>query len=87
MLQPVTLRGVVTTPETAFGHVVRELRLERDLSQEGLSFVCGRHRTYVSLLERGQSSPTLGTLWMVADALEVPASEIVRRIEDRLAGA
>lgn len=68
---------------SAFGNVVRELRLERGLSQEALSFACGRHRTYVSLLERGHSSPTLDTLWVIADALGVKPSEIVVRVERR----
>jgi transcriptional regulator with XRE-family HTH domain len=69
--------------DRAFGEVLRELRQERGLSQEGLSFACERHRTYVSLLERGRSSPSLGTLWMLAKALEVRPSEIVRRVELR----
>jgi len=33
----------------AFGEVLRELRHERGLSQDALSFACGRHRTHVSL--------------------------------------
>jgi transcriptional regulator with XRE-family HTH domain len=68
---------------SAFGDVVRELRLRRGLSQEALSFACGRHRTYVSLLERGRSSPTLDTLWMLAAALGVKPAEIVSRVERR----
>lgn len=70
-----------TALEIAFGSVIRELREERGLSQEELSFACGRHRTYVSLIERGKSSPTIQTLWMLAEALEVLPSEIVRRAE------
>ncbi len=68
---------------TAFGEVVRALRLERGISQEQLGFACGRHRTYISALERGTSSPTLDTLWTVAAALDVSSSELVRRIEGR----
>lgn len=68
---------------SAFGEVMRELRQERGLSQEMLGFECARHRTYVSGLERGNSSPTLDTLWLVADALGVSPTEFVRRIESR----
>lgn len=72
-----------TALETAFGEVIKELREERGLSQEALSFACGRHRTYVSLIERGRNSPTIKTLWMLAGGLEVLPSEIVRRVEER----
>lgn len=68
----------------AFGEVLRELRLVQGLSQEELSFAAGRHRTYVSLLERGKNSPSLNTLWLLADALAVRPSEIVARIEKRI---
>lgn len=71
--------------DTTFGEVIRELRLERGLSQEDLSFATGRHRTYVSLIERGRSSPTIRTLWLLAEALEVRPSEIIKRIERRTA--
>ena len=68
----------------AFGEVLRELRNQRGLSQEALSFACERHRTYVSILERGLNSPSLSTIWMFADALGVKPSEIVRRVETRV---
>jgi transcriptional regulator with XRE-family HTH domain len=67
--------------DESFGRVLRELRLERRLSQEALSFACGRHRTYVSLLERGRNGPSLETVWRLAEALEISPSELVRRVE------
>ena len=76
---------MASTREQALGLAIRQFREARGLSQEALSFACQRHRTYVSLIERGKSSPTMTTLWMLAEALEVPPSEIVRRAED-LAG-
>jgi transcriptional regulator with XRE-family HTH domain len=73
-----------TELEHAFGQVIRELREKRGLSQEALSFECGRHRTYVSLIERGKNSPSIQTLWLLAAALQVRPSEIVRRVEKQL---
>jgi transcriptional regulator with XRE-family HTH domain len=70
----------------AFGTVVRRLRLARGLSQEDLSFAAGRHRTYVSLLERGRNSPSLDTLWLLAQALEISPTEIVKRVEREVQG-
>jgi transcriptional regulator with XRE-family HTH domain len=73
-----------TDLQAAFGRVIRELRTKAGLSQEALSFLCERHRTYVSLIERGRNSPSITTLWMLAGALEVSASEIIRRVEREL---
>jgi transcriptional regulator with XRE-family HTH domain len=67
--------------EIEFGRVIRELRHETGLSQEALSFACGRHRTYVSLIERGKNSPSIKTVWLLAEALGVAPSEILRRVE------
>lgn len=42
--------------EKAFGKIIRELRLERNLSQEKLSELSGLDRSYVSELERGEKT-------------------------------
>ena len=70
----------------AFGEVIRELRQDRNLSQEELSFSCGRHRTYVSLLERGRNTPTIETVWRIAEALEVSAVDLIAAVQERLDG-
>jgi transcriptional regulator with XRE-family HTH domain len=70
--------------EIVFGQVIRELREKQGLSQEQLSFAAARHRTYVSLIERGRNSPSIRTLWLLADALGVEPSDIIRRVQKRL---
>lgn len=67
--------------DAGFGAVLRTLRLQRGLSQEALAHACGRHPTYISLLERGKNSPSLRTLFLLADGLGVKAEEIVQRVE------
>lgn len=64
-----------------FGVVLRDLRTRRGLSQEELAHEAGTDRSSVSLWERGLHSPSLDTLFALAGALGVSASEIVRRIE------
>lgn len=68
--------------ENLFGQILRELRIEKGISQEDLGFKSGYHRTYISLLERGQKNPSLQTIFRLAKALEISPSEIIRRIEN-----
>lgn len=71
------------SPTAAFGEVLRELRTAAGLSQEALAHECGRHRTYISMLERGINRPSLDTVFLLADALGVRASDLVRKVEKR----
>ena len=64
-----------------FGQALRQLRLERGMSQEELGFASGYHRTYISLLERGKKSPSLQTIFQLAKALNVEPSQMVERVQ------
>jgi transcriptional regulator with XRE-family HTH domain len=74
-------------PVKAFGQALREIRKGRDISQEQLAFDCGFDRTYISMVERGVRSPTIRSLVRLAEVLQVPASEIVLRMEALLKDA
>lgn len=65
----------------AFGLAVREARQAIDLSQEALAEAAGLDRTYVSSLERGHRNPTLATQERLAQALGVPASQLIQTAE------
>ena len=58
-------------PRIAFGKRLRELRLEREVSQEKLAELAGLHRNYVGVLERGEQSATLDAICKLAAALKV----------------
>ncbi len=71
--------------ERLFGRILQELRTERGLSQEELGFESNYHRTYISQLERGQKNPSLKAIFRLAEALGITPSEMIRRIESRVA--
>ncbi len=73
------------TPEEALGQALRDARLKVGLSQEALGEACDRHRTYVSLLERGKHSPSIKTLFSMAEVLGTTPSRLLRRVEELLA--
>jgi transcriptional regulator with XRE-family HTH domain len=64
-----------------FGLTLRDLREERGLTQEHLSFKAGLHRTYVGLMERGLKSPTIVTVVRLANALDMKPSAMLRKME------
>ena len=66
------------------GEVIRNQRRERGLSQERFGELAGMHRTYVGMLERGEKNITLANIVKVAQALEMPASELLRLAEEQL---
>ena len=52
-----------------FGEKVREIRKEKGLSQEQLSFKADLHRTYIGMIERAEKNITLVNIEKIANAL------------------
>lgn len=67
-------------PSQRLAALIRTLRKERGLSQETLAERAGLHRNSISLIERGESQPTVDTLFRLADGLGISAVELVERI-------
>ena len=63
------------------GTVIQAVREEKGLSQEVVSGLAGIGRTHLSAIERGIRKPTLETFFKIAEALDMPASELMKRIE------
>ena len=55
---------------------VRDLRADRGLSLEALAAHCGVSRSMISLIERGESSPTAVVLEKLATGLGVPLASL-----------
>ena len=65
----------------AFGRVVRRRREAAGYSQEGLADEAEVHRTYVSMLERGQANPSLSVIAALAAALDTSVTSLFREAE------
>lgn len=59
-----------------FGQSVRQLRKEKNLSQEDLSFKADLHRTYIGMIERAEKNITLVNIEKIAKALNVDIKEL-----------
>ncbi len=60
-----------------FGERVRQLRKQKDISQEELAHRADLHRTYIGMIERAEKNITLLNIEKIANALEVKVSEIL----------
>jgi transcriptional regulator with XRE-family HTH domain len=59
-----------------FGETIRQLRKERNLSQEDLADRAELHRTYIGMIERAEKNITLINIEKLAKALDVEISEL-----------
>jgi len=63
-----------------FGQRVRELRVERELSQEALAAKADIDRAFLSGIERGVENPTLFTIQAIADGLKTNVGNLMKGI-------
>jgi transcriptional regulator with XRE-family HTH domain len=54
-----------------FGKRLRELRMERGLSQEQLADLAGLHRNYIGNIERGEQGIGIDNVMLLARTLKV----------------
>jgi transcriptional regulator with XRE-family HTH domain len=74
---PPRRRSKPRSPEhAALGEAVRQLRLERELSQEQLAERASTDLTQIGGIERGVRNPSYTTLVRLAAALETSVGEI-----------
>ncbi len=66
---------------TRLGSRIRSIRKERGLSQEQLAEATGLHRTYIGGVERGERNIGIINLSHIADALHIPLSELLQKVD------
>lgn len=73
MGKPITHKPILHS----FGQKMQKVRQSKGITQEGLASMLAMHRTYIGLIERGERNPTIRTLYKIAKALKVTASELL----------
>ena len=60
------------------GRRIKEIRIEKEISQQDLAAKCNFEKSNMSRLESGGANATLSTIQIVANALDVPVVELFR---------
>ena len=73
----VNLIQVETDILKKFGVRIKNLRLERNWSQEVLAEQTGFHRTYIGMIERGERNLSLKNIETFANTFEMTISQLL----------
>lgn len=65
-----------------FGERVRDIRKQKGMSQEDLSFKANLHRTYIGMIERAEKNITLVNIEKIAIALSIDIKDLLDKIDD-----
>lgn len=68
-------------PQPALGQAIRQLREERDMTQEALAQEASVTVGHMSMIERGHSNPTWATVKAIAVALGSTTADLARLSE------
>jgi transcriptional regulator with XRE-family HTH domain len=74
----VNIQATATPEGEIFGARLRELRLARGMTQAELATLSRSNESFISNLERGRTTPTLGMLLRLADALGCQITDLVK---------
>lgn len=61
---------------TILGNNIRQIRREKDLSQEALAEFADINVTFLGKIERGQANPTIETLMKISRAFDLPVTKL-----------
>ena len=64
---------------TLLGDTIREIRLERGLTQQEVADFCQMERTFIIAVEKGRKNASGRTLILIAAALGILPAELFRR--------
>jgi transcriptional regulator with XRE-family HTH domain len=68
----------VTNVSKKVGERIRQIRKEKNITQEELALEAGLNRAYVGYIERGERNPSTETIAKIAKALKVPLEKLFK---------
>lgn len=68
----------MTDPASTIGDRLREIRASMNISLDEASKMTGVSKPMLGQIERGQSAPTITTLWKIATGLKTPLSSFLQ---------
>lgn len=69
---------------SAFGAVLKALRIEKGLTQEQLGMEAGLQRQYISMLELGTRAPSLAVVLRIAKGLKLEPGTLVSSVATKV---
>ena len=66
------------------GDTIREIRLERDMTQQQVADFCKMERTFIIAVEKGRKNASGRTLILIAGALGILPAELFRRFSKKV---
>jgi transcriptional regulator with XRE-family HTH domain len=73
---------LIYTEKILIGKVIERLRRQRGLNQDELASDSGISREFMNRIATNKSEPGLGTIFALADGLDMKPSELVKIIEE-----
>lgn len=64
-------------------HNLKKIREERNLSQSQLAKLAGVSKVIISQIEKGDSNPTINTIWKLTGALDLPYTSLLEMEETK----
>ena len=61
-----------------FGKRVRQLRIQKNMTQEQFAQKCDLHKNYIGMIERGERNPSLINIEIIACTFEISLSELLK---------
>lgn len=68
--------NVISATHKRLGQRIKQLRAERNLTQEDLAFEAGVDRSYMGFIERGEKNATLSRFISICGKLKITLSEL-----------